>query len=98
MNQFKEHIDILINAYKSSIEQVTNLKITNTEIRQVFKEERTLQFAHIISYTDYDKKIDGKFVLTFDSVYDALKLASAIAERLGMERYSFLHYRKILKK
>ena len=87
MNQFKEHIDILVNAYKSSIEQMTNLKITNTEIRQVFKEERTLQFAHIISYTDYDKKVDGKFVLTFDSVHDALKLASAIAERLGMEKF-----------
>jgi CheY-like chemotaxis protein/CheY-specific phosphatase CheX len=87
MNQFNDHIDILINAYKSSIEQMTHLKVTGTEIRQILKEERTLQFAHIISYTDYDKKIEGKFVLTFDSVHDALKLASAIAERLGMEKF-----------
>nr|NJM00967.1 response regulator [Desulfobacula sp.] len=87
MNQFSEHIDILINAYKSSIEQMTHLKVTATEIRQVLKENNVLQFAHIISYTDYDKKVDGKFVLTFNSVSDALTLASAIAKRLGMGKF-----------
>ena len=84
MSQFNEHIDILINAYKSSIEQMTYLKVTNAEKRQVLEEKNILQFAHIISYTDYDKKVSGKFVLTFSTVQDALRLASAIAERLGM--------------
>ena len=84
MNQFNEHINILIDAYKSTIEQMTHLKVTGTEKRQVLKEKNILQFAHIISYTDYDKKIEGKFVLAFHSVQDALKIASAIAERLGM--------------
>ncbi|MFH2092762.1 MAG: response regulator [Pseudomonadota bacterium] len=84
MDQFNEHINILINAYKSGIEQMTHLKVTGAEKRQVLKEKSVLQFAHIISYTDYDKKVNGKFVLTFNSVQDALKLASAIAERLGM--------------
>ncbi|MDA3788715.1 MAG: response regulator [Desulfobacula sp.] len=84
MNQFNEHIDVLINAYKASIEQMTHLKVTGVETRQVLKEKSVLQFAHIISYTDFDKKVNGKFVLTFDSVQYALKLASAIAERLGM--------------
>jgi len=84
MSQFNEHIDILINAYKASIEQMTYLKVTGTETRQVVNEKSILQFAHIISYTDYDKKVSGKFVLTFNAVQDALKLASAIAERLGM--------------
>ena len=87
MSRFNEHIDILINAYKSSIEQMTYLKVTGSETRQVLKEKNVLQFAHIISYTDFDKKIDGKFVLTFSSVQDALKLASAIAERLGMGKF-----------
>ncbi len=84
MNQFDQHIDILIDAYKSSIEQMTYLKVTGTEKRQILEEKSTLQFAHLISYTDYNKKVDGKFVLTFSTVQDALKLASAIAERLGM--------------
>jgi len=86
MSQFNEHIDILINAYKSSIEQMTYLKVTGSEKRQVLKEKSILQFAHIISYTDYDKKVSGKFVLTFSTVQDALTLASAIAERLGMAK------------
>ncbi|MCA1795929.1 MAG: response regulator [Desulfobacteraceae bacterium] len=84
MSQFNEHINILIDAYKSTIEQMTHLKVTGTEKRQVLKEKNILQFAHIISYTDDDKKIEGKFVLAFNSVQDALKIASAIAERLGM--------------
>ncbi|WP_300465171.1 response regulator [Desulfobacula sp.] len=84
MSQFNEHIDILIDAYKSSIEQMTYLKVIDSEIRQVLDEQGALPFAHIISYTDYDKKVIGKFVLTFNSVHDALTLASAIAERLGM--------------
>ncbi len=84
MTQFNEHINILIDAYKSSIEQMTRLKVTGAEKRQVLKEKNDLQFAHIISYTDYDNKVEGEFVLTFNSVQDALKLASAIAERLGM--------------
>jgi len=84
MIQFNEHIDILINAYKSSIEQMTHLKVTGSETRQALKEKNVLQFAHIISYTDYDNKVEGEFVLTFNSVQDALRLASAIAQRLGM--------------
>ncbi|MBU1193614.1 MAG: response regulator [Proteobacteria bacterium] len=84
MIQFNEHIDILINAYKSSIEQMTHLKVTGSETRQTLKEKNVLQLAHIISYTDYDNTVEGEFVLTFNSVQDALKLASAIAQRLGM--------------
>lgn len=87
MIKFNEHIDILINAYKSSIEQMTHLKVIASETRQVLKEKSILQFAHIISYTDYDKQVDGKFVLTFNSVQDALTLASAIATRLGMSKF-----------
>ena len=52
MSQFDQHIDILINAYKSSIEQMTHLKVIGSEKRQVLKEKNILQFAHIISYTD----------------------------------------------
>ncbi len=84
MMKFNEHINILIDAYKTSIEQMTRLKVTGSEIRQTLKEKNVLQFAHIISYTDYDNKVEGEFVLTFDSIQDALKLASAIAQRLGM--------------
>ena len=84
MNQFDKHIEILINAYKSSIEQMTHLKVTCVEKRLVLKGNSPLEFAHIISYTDFDKKVDGKFILTFERVHDALRLASAIAERLGI--------------
>ncbi len=87
MKNFDEYIDILINSCKTSIEQMTGIKVNAFEKRSVFKQQGPLPFAHIISYTDSDKEIDGEFVLGFESVHDALKLASGIAERLGIGRF-----------
>ncbi len=84
MTQFNEHINILLDAYKSTIEQMTRLKVVGTDKKQILKEKNTLQIAHIISYTDDTKKVEGEFILTFNSVQDALKLASAMAQRLGL--------------
>lgn len=84
MKDFDKYIDILINSCKTSIEQMTRIKVNAFDKKSVLKQQGPLPFAHIISYTDHDKKIDGEFVLGFESVHDALKLASGIAERLGI--------------
>jgi two-component system, chemotaxis family, chemotaxis protein CheY len=84
MEDFSKYIDILINSCKTSIEQMTRIKVHSFDKRSILKQQGPLPFAHIISYIDHDKKIDGEFVLGFESVHDALKLASGIAERLGI--------------
>ncbi len=66
---------------------MTHIKVIDLERRSVLKQPGILPFAHIISYTDQDKKIDGEFGLGFESVHDALKLASGIAERLGLGKF-----------
>ena len=87
MKDFNEYIDTLAKSCQSTIEQMTMFKVNGVEQRQVLKEQDSLLFAHIISYTDCDKKNDGEFVLGFANDNDALKLASAISERLGIGKF-----------
>ncbi len=87
MEDFNEYIDILIDSCKASIEQMTRFKVNDIDNRLMLKQQGPLPFAHIISYTDHNKKIDGEFVLGFGSVHDALKLASGIADRLGIGKF-----------
>jgi CheY-like chemotaxis protein/CheY-specific phosphatase CheX len=87
MKELNEYINILIKSCESTIEQMTCYKVTGTSQKQVLREKGTFPFAHVIAYTDHDKKVDGDFVLAFGNVNDALKLASAIAEELGMDRF-----------
>lgn len=87
MKNLDEHIDILINSCKSTIQQMTKLEVGEIDKRLFLKDKHTSPFAHIISYTEYDNKVDGDFILGFGSINDALKLSSAIAERLGIGKF-----------
>lgn len=87
MKDIDTYIKILIDSCKSTIEQMTRIQVNRVEQRQVLKDLGPLPFAHIISYSDCDRKIDGEFVLGFESVNDALKLASCISDRLGIGKF-----------
>lgn len=87
MKNFDKQIDMLIDSCKSTIQQMTNLKVGKIDKRLFLKDTNTSPFVHIISYTDYDNKVDGDFILGFGSINDALKLSSAIAERLGIGKF-----------
>lgn len=87
MKDFNKHIDMLIDSCKSTIEQMTNVTVGKIDKRLCLKDKNISPFAHIIAYTDYDNEIDGDFILGFNSINDALKLSSAIAERLGLGKF-----------
>lgn len=87
MVKFSEHINIVADACKSTIEQMTRLDVVEATVKRVQQRVEVLPFAHIITYTDLDKKVDGSFILAFEDVDASLTLASAIAERLGIGRF-----------
>lgn len=87
MNKFDRYIDQLVNSCCASIEQMTRIKVNKANKAVVYKDEANLPFAHIIRYQDPKNKLNGEFVLGFQSIHDALKLASAIAERLGLPAF-----------
>ena len=88
MENFDKHIELLIASCQSTIEQMTHIRVNSIETRKELKDNSTLPFAHIIAYKDYDDEIDGEFVLGFQNVNDALKLASSISERLGAGKFN----------
>lgn len=81
---FSEHVSILADACKSSVEQMTKMEVIDIEVKQASEQKIIFPFAHIIEYTDHDKKMDGTFTLAFREVDEALKLSSAISQRLGI--------------
>lgn len=87
MTQFTNHLNILTDSCKETIEQMTRLKIKNITVEKAAERTIELPFAHMITYKDYDKKVDGKFILSFEKEEAALNLSSAISERLGLGKF-----------
>jgi CheY-specific phosphatase CheX len=87
MTKFSQHLDILTDSCKAAIEQMTGLKVKNIDVKKTSGEGVKLPFAHIISYTDQEEKVDGNFILAFENNEAALNLASAISERLGIGKF-----------
>ncbi|SDT84395.1 response regulator [Desulfobacula phenolica] len=87
MTQFTNHLNILSDSCKETIEQMTRLKIKNINIEKTEQQTKELPFAHVIAYTDYDKNMDGNFILSFEKEEAALNLSSAISERLGIGKF-----------
>ena len=87
MERSEEYIDILINSCTSAIHQMTRYKVKGSDCRLILKDKGRFKFAHIISYKDQNQSDDGEFILGFDSSKDALTLASAISDRLGIGRF-----------
>jgi CheY-like chemotaxis protein len=87
MAKFSQYLDMLSDACKETIEQMTRLKIDRVEVIEAIEPTGKVSFAHTIAYTDYDEKVDGNFILAFESIDAALNLASSISERLGIGRF-----------
>ena len=87
MKQIDECLNILVDSFNSTIAQMTELKVTGTEKKQVIKDTGSFPFAHTIDYSDLDQKVDGNFVLAFENNIDALKLANAIGMKLGLSSF-----------
>ncbi len=87
MTEFCNHLNILADSCKNVVEQMTWLTVKNVSVEQATDQTVNLPFAHINAYTDFDKKIDGNFILAFQNIDTALDLASAIAARLGLELF-----------
>lgn len=84
MAEFGNHLDILAESCKDVVEQMTRLTVKDVGVEKAEDEVVKLPFAHMITYTDSDKKIDGNFILAFQNTEAALHLSSAVAVRLGL--------------
>ncbi len=87
MAEFGNHLNILAESCKAVVEQMTRLKVKNINVEKAIEQTEKLPYAHMIAYTDLDEKVDGNFILALQNIDAALKLSSAIAERLGLDKF-----------
>ncbi len=88
MAQFTQHLNLLAEACKSTIEQMTQLNVQHMSIEKAKDRLVSLPFAHIIHYKDHTDQVDGNFILAFEDVNAALTLASSVSERLGIGKFA----------
>lgn len=83
---FTKYIDILAKCSKDILKKMTNIDIGNVQIKQEKPFSATYSIAHSIKYEDYENKVKGDFILGFSDESEAITIASAIAENIGLKR------------
>jgi CheY-specific phosphatase CheX len=81
---FSNYIDILSNCSKTILKDMANIDITDVTVKQEKCLSATYSIAHFIHYEDTKNKVKGDFILGFVDDSEAVPLATAIAENIGL--------------
>jgi CheY-like chemotaxis protein/CheY-specific phosphatase CheX len=81
---FKKYIDILSDCSKNILKQMGNIDISDVTIKQEKSLSTTYSIAHSIHYEDSKNKLKGDFILGFVDESEAIHIAAAIAENIGL--------------
>ena len=81
---FNDYVDVLAKCTKDILKKMAGIAITNTKI----KKEKSLSMEYVVAYSiqyeDLENKLKGDFILGFSDESEALYVASAIAEKMGL--------------
>ena len=81
---FNKYIDILSDCSKNILKQMGNIDISDVTIKQEKSLSTTYSIAHSIHYEDSKNKLKGDFILGFVDESEAIPIAAAIAENIGL--------------
>jgi len=81
---FSNYIDILSNCSKTILKDMGNIDITDVTVKQEKCLSVTYSIAHFIHYEDPKNKVKGDFILGFVDDSEAVPLATAITENIGL--------------
>jgi CheY-like chemotaxis protein len=81
---FNKYIDILSDCSKNILKQMGNIDISDVTIKQEKALSTTYSIAHSIHYEDSKNKLKGNFILGFVDESEAIPIAVAIAENIGL--------------
>jgi len=79
-----KYIDILSNCSKNILKQMGNIDISDVTVKQEKSLSTTYSIAHSINYEDSKNKLKGDFILGFVDDSEAITIATAIAENIGL--------------
>jgi CheY-like chemotaxis protein len=81
---FNEYIDVLVNCSKDIVKKMAGVDIVDIKI----KKEKSLSIKYVVAYSiqyeDVENKLKGDFILGFSDESEALSIASAVAEKMGL--------------
>jgi len=81
---FSKYIDILSNCSKNILKQMGNIDISDVTVKQEKSLSTTYSIAHSIHFEDSKNKLKGDFILGFVDDSEAIPIAAAIAENIGL--------------
>lgn len=81
---FNKYVDILSNCSKNVLKQMANIDIFDVTVKQEKSLSATYSIAHSIHYEDSKNKLKGDFILGFVDDSEAIPIAAAIAENIGL--------------
>jgi CheY-like chemotaxis protein len=81
---FNKYIDILSNCSKNILKQMGNIDISYVTVKQEKSLSTTYSIAHSIHFEDSKNKLKGDFILGFVDDSEAIPIAAAIAENIGL--------------
>jgi hypothetical protein len=81
---FNKYIDILSDCSKNILKQMGNIDISDVTVKQEKSLSTTYSIAHSIHYEDSKNKLKGDFILGFADESEAIPIAAAIAENIGL--------------
>ena len=81
---FTKCIDILAKYSKAILKKMANIDIGDVKIKPAKPLAATYAVAHSIQYEDFENKVKGDFILGFADEPEAVTIASAIAENIGL--------------
>ena len=81
---FNKYIDILSNCSKNILKQMANIDISDVTIKQEKSLSATYSIVYSIHFEDSKNKVKGDFILGFVDESEAIQIAAAIAENIGL--------------
>ena len=81
---FNKNIDVLANCSKNILKDMANIDISEVTIKQEKSLSATYSIAHSVHYEDSKNKVKGDFILGFVDNSEAIPIAAAIAENIGL--------------
>ena len=81
---FTKGIDILAECSKTILKKMAHIDIDDVKIKQTKPLSANYAIAHSIQYEDFENKVKGDFILGFADESEAVAIASAIAENIGL--------------
>ena len=82
---YAKYVDVLAQHAQLVFQEMTGTEILNVQVKIDERISGVEPMVHVIEYEHLEKKVNGSFVLGFASSAMTVSVASALAEKMGLE-------------